>query len=545
MGSRSRLNSASLFLLLFLQVAELALYQIAVPSTLPPDPTQSPPIWHRLMMYGGLFCFYFASTLAIATLLGQMIHQVRRGDLYARWARNSLAVTCGTCAAYALISIFSQPSEHVQFWLESTYTLAVVALVVAQFTSPGDSAAKVGIALLAVPFLIHYYGPFSVQFVSGEEALWQGLPEQIQDLGQWALVLAAWAAPLCFAPRPRLQTIMRPGPLGVSVFVGLLGLVVLSSNYEVGMRMASEGLGIELGPAAPMDRIAVYLFALVTGTWTLMACLTAESEARRRIGVGIGLVFASGYGFQWPVQFVAGLVGLVAIGEGARDVGAEEGEEHAPTRFRAPPIDGETWQCYVQALLESLKASGTEPSPSAVTVRGDDGRTRTHLTAHLREVPIQLTIEREAEAIILIQVQCGQEPLWGEEPVWTLHARPDRKLAGGAHPGPPRASAPAHKSGDGPFDERFRVRDRGGWTECLFDEGMRARAAALLDGWLAFWQAKGLVYRVHPGRGAPLDNPIPISELAFRGSRVPASVDRLNTLLNFLVAVAEHGLSRR
>ena len=43
------------------------------------------------------------------------------------------------------------------------------------------------------------------------------------------------------------------------------------------------------------------------------------------------------------------------------------------------------------------------------------------------------------------------------------------------------------RTGDPAFDRRFKLHDRSGVTARLFDEGLRARAAAVLDGWVALW----------------------------------------------------------
>jgi len=89
---------------------------------------------------------------------------------------------------------------------------------------------------------------------------------------------------------------------------------------------------------------------------------------------------------------------------------------------------------------------------------------------------------------------------------------------------------------------RFRIRDAGKLTDALLDEGLRARAKAILDGWMAFWPNRGLRYRVHPGNGAPLDHPIPITELAFRAGGAPPPVERLVTLIELLSAMAARAL---
>jgi hypothetical protein len=113
---------------------------------------------------------------------------------------------------------------------------------------------------------------------------------------------------------------------------------------------------------------------------------------------------------------------------------------------------------------------------------------------------------------------------------------------GGGHPEPP-PSGPVMRADDPPFDERFRCRgDRERLLE-LLDDGLRARAAASLDGWLAYWEGQSLRHRVFPGQGAPMDHPIPLSQLAMDRRSVPENVERLVMVLELCAEIAARGLA--
>ena len=99
--------------------------------------------------------------------------------------------------------------------------------------------------------------------------------------------------------------------------------------------------------------------------------------------------------------------------------------------------------------------------------------------------------------------------------------------------GPP--AAPTFKSGDTGFDDRFRCRGSALAFQKLFAETLRARATTTLDGWLAYWEREGMRYRVYPGRGAPLDHPMPLSDLALGRAATP---ERLVAVIELLVEIA-------
>ena len=570
---RAGLGSSLPQILLMVAAIELAVYRLAVPGLKPTNPNDAPPIWHTGLSYVGLFLSYFGSILAVGVVLRQLILLARGEHRYWKPIACAMVAVGAGFAVYAVKSLVGAPTEVDTSLLEICFSAMLVLLVVAQLKPGGDVAAKVGLLLLTAPLLIHFYRDAEVRWLLGDEALGSGLPERIAAYGQWSMVLAALLSPYCFAPRPFVDSAGRLGPLAMGAFVGVIGALVMRQSAEVGVRIASDGLGIDLGAGAPGSQVALYLIALGSITWTLAACFLSPSPARRRIGTGLGLIAAAGYGFDWPLQYLAGMVGFLTIGDAVREVADEERSSRGWTevRFRTPPIAGEAWQAYVVALVEALRARGLRASTVSVedpsvlgaeareperegggeggeSVRaGDaapsvraDGTSRTHvLIVDAAPVPVRLLVERLAGAVRLVEVVCGRDPrATGAAPAWTLEARPERRLAVPIHPAPPDTGAPLARTGDVEFDRRFRMRDGGGHAARLFDDGQRARATALLDGWLALWPGQALIYRVVPGHGAPLDNPIPISDLAFRGAIWDGAVDRLVTVLELLIQLA-------
>jgi len=529
MGTSNRTGLASLYTLLCLLIAQLGLYQVAVPAAKPKDPGQAPPGWHQVLEYLGLFLFYFASALAFAVLLSSLSRVWARRE-YPPLLRAPMVLLGAIFAALAAIAIVTQADADAQFLFETTFVGTLLCLVFAQANRAGSLRAKLGLALLATPFGVHFYGPlwarWSERLVADSD-----LPEKLSRMGQWTLAIAALAMPVCFGPRPLFRALRRPGPMGAAVVACFVSTLIVTGSYEVSAELAYKGLGIDIGPGAPRGVIALYVLALGAGTWTLIACLGSQNPWRQQIGVGVGLVGVAGYGFQWPVQYLSTLVGLIAIGEAAGRVGREVEDDAAPP-FRAPPISDGAWAQYLQCLKAALDwrdltlAKEAEGEGVADIVRGEtEGR------------GAAIRLLREHGAVTKISVRVGKETPAGDEPFWVLAARPEDRVVG-VHPPPPSLGGREARTGDDIFDRRFALVERGPWTAALLDEPHRTRAVALLDGWVAIWDGGVLEYTVYPGRGAPVDSPVPITELAFRSDAMPESAERLTNVVSFLVELA-------
>jgi hypothetical protein len=54
---------------------------------------------------------------------------------------------------------------------------------------------------------------------------------------------------------------------------------------------------------------------------------------------------------------------------------------------------------------------------------------------------------------------------------------------------------------------------------------------------MIYYPDRAIVYHLAPGQGAPLDSPIPITQLAFGGAG-PLAVERMVTLIELLAEIA-------
>ncbi len=461
-----------------------------------------------------------------------------------------LVVPAGTVfLALACISIVAAPSAGVTFLLEASVVVAILTVVAAQLTRKGDVGARIGLLFLALPLLIHFYVPFLERFVR-EDIMFTGLSDQMESAGFWLVLFSALSMPYCFGARPFFLRAARIGPVAAGLAVGVCGALLVRTDYVKGLELAQNGFGISVAPAAPSSLVALSLLALSAVAWTLTSCLTVASKHRRLIGVGIGLVVVGGYGFAWPLQYLVGLAGLLAISRGATRVQTEERAGFVATRLSVPPIKDEHWQPYIDSLLEDLRDADASDSKqgSTVTIRGAAGQQRTHFVYHRDEIAVTVTVERVAGVIRGLDVRFASagpdhDPDAEEQgaPEWTLHSFQESQM-GIVHPAPPECRGEERSVDDAAFSDRFRVCDSGGWTGALLDDALRKRMVSDIHGWIACWADGTLRFQVYPARGAPLDSPIPISALSFQSG--DESNDSMLSLLDLLLVLARRSIER-
>ena len=445
--------------------------------------------------------------------------------------------------ALASMSIVTPPSAHVTFLLEGAFVLVLFLVLIGQWLRRSDLGVALGLIFLALPLLVHFYAPFTVRYIDGEAALFNGLTDKIENAGRWLVLLAALSMPYFFGARPFLLRAARLPPLIAAMTVALMGAALIRHDYETGMELAQNGLGISAGPAAPGSHIALYLMALSAVAWTFVNCVTSPSEQRRNIGVGIALVIGGGYAFSWPLQYLAGLAGFLTIARAASVVRAEE---RSLLPAEVPSNDDEVWQEFlkrvVDRLREMLGPQYSEPI-KVLSVRGEGGQSRSYFVYEDQNIPVTVTMERNAGSVVGLDVRCGDDAAKGP-PVWSLHCVAVAE-SGLLHPPPPKCGAQALSEKDLPAQlrDRCEVRDRAGWTKVLLAGDLSERLSTMMPGWLACWEQGTVRLQIYPGRGASLATPLPILDLAT--GRAVGSPDPLVELLGLLVdiAILSHGLA--
>ena len=206
-----------------------------------------------------------------------------------------------------------------------------------------------------------------------------------------------------------------------------------------------------------------------------------------------------------------------------------------PLVSETPPILDTTWATYIATVTQGLKAMLGDVH--SLTTRGDGGLMSSVIVGEANGTTVRLRIERIEGCVLALDVVIGREidELRGSSlTVWSISTR----QLGTNPPGPP--AAPLFKTGDAAFDERFKTRGSALAFTRLFDDELKSRAVTTLDGWLAYWEDDSLRYRVYPGRGAPLDHPMPLSDLAI--GRSATQVDRLVAVVQLVIEIAARGV---
>jgi hypothetical protein len=507
---------------------EVAINRVAVPLLRPMK--GAPPTWHTVMDYAGLFLFYFAGTLAACLIAVRAVEGLREaGRLREHVANGALAVATLLAAIPLVLAV----PALLSFALEIVFAIAVIALVAAAFGRGRDLGAQLGVVALAVPLLLHTVVVLGGKYV-WPEGSFDGPGVTVARAGVMALCAGALVSPYVFAPRPFARAVTRPGPVVIAMAIAAIGAVAARTWYPEVAKAAALAIGVELNQTQADPRLALYLLAIATLAWTLASCAIAASPARRAIGAGIALVVLGGYGFRWPNHYLLPLLGLALVSSAIRRVRDEE-LAAMPIRTETPPIADAAWSSYIASVKAGLERS--LDGVHTLTTRGDAGLASSVIVGDKAGMTVRTRIERIEGSVIALDVILGREVDELRGATLTLWAIPSRAL--GVNPAGPHA-APVFKSNDEPFDERFKVRGNRIAFERLFDDGLRARAVATLDGWLAYWDREGMRYRVYPGRGAPLDHPMPLSDLALGRA---ASPERLVAIIELLAEIAVRGVS--
>lgn len=507
-------------MLLVVALAEVAIERVALPMLRPESGELS--LWLVVLDYFGLFLFYFTGCLAALVIFARSISAIEA----ARGLRDIVAhATLGLAALIAAVPLVVSIPEWTSVVIGIAFGVALVAMVANVFGKNRDVGVQIGLPIIVLPLLLHTVALIGAEFIWTENTI-DGPGQTLVKVGVIGLCLAGLATPYCFAPRPFAHSVTRPAPVVFAMVIAAIGAVLARLSYAKVAKASLLAIGIEMTPGQADQKLALYLLAVATLGWTLGSCAIARSQARRTIGAGLALIILGGYGFHWSHHHLLPLLGVALIADAARRVREEE-LEALPFIAEAPPIADSTWSTYIGAITSGLRRS--LDGVHSLTTRGEGGLTSSIIVGDAKGLPVRTRIERIEGSVLALDIVIGREIDEVRGSTLTVWAMPKRGM-GANPPGPP--AAPIFKSGDVAFDERFRARGNAVEFDRMFAGDARAKAVTTLDGWFAYWIGEGVRYRVYPGRGAPLDHPLPLSDLAL--GRVPTA-ERLVAVVELLV----------
>ncbi len=491
---------------------QLVIGRMIVPHYQPPDGV-SPKQWHAVMAWTATFLRHFLGVLAPAVLVVQgYLLVVRRQDLYSRPFTAPIAGAALVTAVTCVIAAFGVMPDRFSLAPELAFAALTLAVAASVLRARADLPSRLALVLAVIPVLLHATAAIGAETVQKLEGF-RTWPDELRELAQWGVAVIGLSAPLLFGPRPLGQAVLHPLPLATTVILSGLAPILVRRRFDFAAELAQRGFGIQL--AEPSGSDVLWLLALLGMVWTIAASVVSRSRGRRAVAAGLALLTAGGFSYQWPYLIAIRALGFLVLLEAIPDAAHDEQQLSrglAPRRAGLGPlVDPLAWKDFTIALQGRLAKPPLALTDAETDLRSADAVEVTRVGARRDGLPLRLTVTRDDDGIQSIVITCGGD-VPAEAPAWTLAARSSNPFTGGGAT-PPTSGGKIVKTGDAGFDKRFSLHDTGGLSEKLLDEGLRARATAILDGWIALWPGRALRWVVTPGRGAPHDTPIALREI--------------------------------
>jgi len=474
----------------------------------------------RFVGDAGPLLFYLTAVLALGLFVAALGGLLRRGELYPRTIRFSVAVIGIVFALFSARALVrgQMPPRHFLF-LELAFAFLAMLTAAALLSSKAPGRVKAGVALFAAPGVFHAFAVL----LSSWRVEGMGLPLAAVTLataGESALVLAGILAPLTLSPRPFAERRWR---LPLAVAASLTGLLVIALSVRFDLVQATVLYGLRIADLPRVGTLSgVAHVAAFFGWCYATAELVADKGGMRLAGYGLVLLALGGYEPGSQVEISLSLLGVLALA-----VGELRAAPYADrSAIRVPTA---AWRAYIGRLVTAV-ADGTGPEdvrPEAIWV--EDGELEINrIHAHRRDQPVSIKMRRRRGALIELDVTVGAAGKALPDGSIERHRRwlarsPENRL-----------KLERRKTGDSAFDQKFSIH---GYVP-LGDEELRRRVARQQsDGVSTLWRGHAAHYVLsHPGGDAGA--PPPFAGKVEGDAPVAAIVALVDTLADLVAASA-------
>jgi hypothetical protein len=439
-----------------------------------------------LVLRGGPYLLHLTGALTLVVAAGGMVGHLKRGELFPRGMRLTIAALCLIFLLLLAVSLFfGRLPERYQIHLETSFGFVVALLLLSFVGSEGVSArARAGFALFALPVLLHV----AALVAARGDWLTHGAvtPERLIALGEIVLLFAAVTSPLLLPPVTIPATRVGAG-LALAAGVTAFFFVAFLGRTDLVQTVALYGVQLEL-PRALSLLGGFYVLALF-GFLTAVTVLLLSPGPTRLTGLGVCLMGIAGYQTSSPVSLGLSLCGLLSLATGLKRAALTvTGSAQAPLAIAA-------WKSLLGAVAHAISDAptiGEEPLVVEVTSAGnslaagdsDTGSVRTQR----RGRAVVLTLRRFQSIVREIDATVGTP---GDS---LADATIESHEAWLGRPEEDRVSLPRVKTGDSAFDRKLSVHGRAPVQE----PELRRRILSLSEGTITLWAGRAARF-VAPG----------------------------------------------
>jgi hypothetical protein len=425
----------------------------------------------------GPFLFHLTGILGLVVLVAGFAGLLRRGELYPRGMKFSvgvIALVFTFFSAQALVR--GQLPPRFFLYVITSFGFLTVLTAIAFAFAPVLPRVRIGVALLALPGLLHAAAVLGVGWGQGNDAA-----TLLAGAGEAALIAAAVGAPFLLSPRPRRERNWRLALL-VTAPLTVVFVVGLAARFDLMQAVVLYGLRMEL---PPLGSIAGFGYVVAFFGWCYATVeLVADKGGMRLCGYGLGLLALGGYDAGSSVELTLSLLGLLAVSVGELRA--------APYADRGRPrVSAADWRVFVGRLATAL-GDGTEPDgkPPQAVIAEEEELEVSRIQTHRRGYPTTLKLLRRRGTLVELDASVGQASRELPDASIERHRRwlarsPEHRLKLGRM-----------KTGDAAFDQKFSVHG----SAPLDDLELRHRIARQQgDGVLTLWTGSAARYLLaHP-----------------------------------------------